>query len=442
MSGILVVSRNAALAMGLARHDHDVTEVRPDRFGDWVASAESVEGVVLELADAVAAEAAVVRLRSEGYRAPVLVVSGGGPGWDQIADHLGPATGLLPLPLSLPKLLSTLEQLIAAGPAPAGATVAAPAEPVASPEAAVVAEPERVPDEHELLQTVAASIGLSIAESGTLVAGEPQPEPVPMPEPAPEPLPEPAPEPVPEPAPEPPPPAPAPPAPAPAPVPPVPGPGPLPVPPPEPVPGPFPAPTPPLPVGGSSPYPNVRMAPRRHSMAALADVAGMASAQLVTHLSERAQELIGLGECADVVVLELAERTAAEAAAVLLPDGAAWRVAGGHNLRPLEHRIQLDAGSWLVETIAIGGRGLIIEGSDIGRQRLSGSPLASWTHLLAAPLPGLRGVLLAARSAGPFDEAALTAAVALAEEAVPLLQEGMELRTLARQLSAYTDPAD
>ena len=126
-------------------------------------------------------------------------------------------------------------------------------------------------------------------------------------------------------------------------------------------------------------------------------------------------------ETAQVLADEVVERGESDAAAVLVPDGIRWRVSGGVGLRPLERRLLLDTSHWLISEIAIGGRALLIEDSDIVRPRLAGAPLAAWRHLLAVPVPGMRAAVLLARGqeASRFTERDLAVVVPVVAEAGP-----------------------
>ena len=160
-------------------------------------------------------------------------------------------------------------------------------------------------------------------------------------------------------------------------------------------------------------------------------------------LLESADLLYTLLETAGVVVEDAVHRAAADSGALLVPDGAAWRVAGGVGLRPLEHRYQLTAESWLVERVSASGKGILIEESDVARKHLQGAPLASRTHLLAVPVPIVHGILLLSRDQAPaFDEEVLGELAKLAIEAGPLLQRAIDARTLARVLNRHTDPEE
>ncbi|HVF03615.1 MAG TPA: hypothetical protein VNA20_02125 [Frankiaceae bacterium] len=429
-AAVLVVTRNPALAMGLQRHGYDVADVRPDAYGDWTREAASVAVVVLELPDAVAAEAAVQRLRSGRNGVPVLLVSNTSPGWETVAGHADPGTRVLPLPISLPALLGAVGELAAAGPIevtdpppwPADAVDAAQAAAAAAPEPVVAEEPQpdpvvavapaEVEPEFEpvglgvepvdvdpagdaLYNEVAASVGLPAAPVtyGADPAALPAEVPVGFPgspdeaagtaeppageRPADEP---PAGEPTPEPTPE---------------------------------PAPDPAPARPAPTG-------------------LVDLAAA--------LAERVREFNTVADCAEVAAEELADRVGAEATACLVPDGNEWRVAGGRNLHPLEPWVNLNADHWLIRTAVDERRAVVVPESE--RAALHGAPLATWRHVLVVPLPDVRGVLVAARAEEPFAENAVEQARDVVPEATALLTEAVAARALARALLPFADLAE
>jgi hypothetical protein len=142
-----------------------------------------------------------------------------------------------------------------------------------------------------------------------------------------------------------------------------------------------------------------------------------------------------------VLADEVIERGESDAAAVLVPDGTRWRVSGGVGLRQLERRLLLDTSHWLISEIAVGGRALLIEDTDIVRPRLTGAPLAAWRHLLAVPVPEIHAAVVLARSqeAARFTEADLAAVVPVVTEAGPLLAAAMRMRELARALAPLRD---
>jgi hypothetical protein len=107
----------------------------------------------------------------------------------------------------------------------------------------------------------------------------------------------------------------------------------------------------------------------------------------------------------------------------------------------LERRLRLDTSHWLIAEIAVGGRALLVEDSDIVRPRLAGAPLAAWRHLLAVPVPGIRAAVMLARGqeASRFTERDLAVVVPIVTEAGPLLSAALEMRELARTLAPLRD---
>ena len=90
--------------------------------------------------------------------------------------------------------------------------------------------------------------------------------------------------------------------------------------------------------------------------------------------------------------------------------------------------------------MATAHQGVIVEDSDIARDQLQGAPLASWRHLIVAPVPQVGAVLILARKGDPpFDENDLTLLAALGEEAGPLLAAAVDTRCLARELAEFGD---
>ncbi|HST85804.1 MAG TPA: hypothetical protein VLL08_28970 [Kineosporiaceae bacterium] len=163
---------------------------------------------------------------------------------------------------------------------------------------------------------------------------------------------------------------------------------------------------------------------------------GLRTADLVRLLHERVTDLYSVSDTAQILADDVIERADADAAAILVPDGPIWRVSGGVGLRPLERRLELSESHWLISEIGSGGRAVLIEDTDIIREQLSGAPLAAWRHLLAVPVPAVRGIVVLARGkeGGPFTDRDLSAVIAPVREAAALLAQAVDARRLARKL--------
>jgi hypothetical protein len=166
-------------------------------------------------------------------------------------------------------------------------------------------------------------------------------------------------------------------------------------------------------------------------------VAASGVADVVRSLLARSPELYDVRDAARAVLEESAAKADVLAAVVLLPDGDVWRVCAAIGARPLEWRYVLEPDSWVVTTVVDGNRGVIVEESDIARQRLGGAPLAHHKHLMIVPIVGPRGVIVLARESEPFTEAELTAIAQIAADAGRVLSDGVAVRDLARALSDF-----
>jgi hypothetical protein len=166
------------------------------------------------------------------------------------------------------------------------------------------------------------------------------------------------------------------------------------------------------------------------------------TATRVRRLLSTAANMETLAVVAQELADDLVERMSAAAAAVLVPDGATWRIAGGSALRPLERRLQLTAESWLVQQVVSGKHGLVIEDTDVARQSLSGTPLAHWRHLLAVPIPRVDGIAILARDDETYRAQDLTVATKAVEVYGRRLSEATEARALARLLLEHLDYED
>lgn len=159
--------------------------------------------------------------------------------------------------------------------------------------------------------------------------------------------------------------------------------------------------------------------------------------QLVRSLLSCADQLCDVRDAAAAVVDESLAVSEATTGVLMLPDGDVWRVCGAVGVRPIEWRYIVEPDSWLATTVIDGARGVIVQDSDIARQRLGGAPLVHHTQLLAVPVPGARGLVMVARDTTPFTEDQLDAVARVAEDAGPLLSDALAVRFLARALSDF-----
>lgn len=456
------------MAMGLSATDHDIVELKPSTFGAWIAGTDRVDALVLDLEAPALAAAAVVNLRAHGKAEPALLVSTDGPGWDapEMAELV--AVSVLPQPITRVALLSAVESMLtrstdqpsdepfipeveaqddsplntaealselrrdehkeqpaddeddierllveprpAVDDLPATAEMPEPHRPAPTGTATETQSPgdrarrRREPSDARGRQLDEEEYTLSAVPRTRRSPGRAQPT-----------------------------------------------------------------------RAASSkvlddldqlrtatPPPDQRRKPagshtgtrRRERTKKAATAKEQAPDQttpavvaddpvdLVQRLVKHADELYGVPETAQVVITDAVDKISAEAGAILCPDGDAWRVSGGVELRPLEHRIVLQDDAWLVQEIAEQNLGMIIEDTDIARDKLHGAPLASWRHLLAAPVPDVKAVLILARRRDvPFTEEDLALLAQVGTEAGPLLKAAMDTRGLARLLSDYRDDA-
>jgi hypothetical protein len=160
----------------------------------------------------------------------------------------------------------------------------------------------------------------------------------------------------------------------------------------------------------------------------------------VTRLLGRVEQVYGVPESATVVVTEARARVRADAAAILVADGDRWRPTAFDHVGDDEHGEVLLPASWLASTMGLARRGLVIENSPLARERLQGVTLAGRRHLVVAPVPPARAVLVLARDNDPgFGEDEVNTLVALATEAGPVLSAAVDARALARALAPLRD---
>lgn len=174
--------------------------------------------------------------------------------------------------------------------------------------------------------------------------------------------------------------------------------------------------------------PPAPLRPARRSFAEAADE--------VIHEARRLQGL-------DIVACDTVGRAMAAvdgtAGALIVRDAEVWRTAGGLALRPREWIVELHADSWLIDLVAQQQRAIIVEDTDIARQRLVNVPLSRCRNLLAVPVAAIQGALLVARDDEPFDTDDLETVVATAREAEADLITAVLLRDVADTLQRFSE---
>lgn len=165
---------------------------------------------------------------------------------------------------------------------------------------------------------------------------------------------------------------------------------------------------------------------------------------LVTGLLEMTDRLYGVRETGTAVAGHLKDSVFVDAVVVLVPDGPLWTVAGAIGHRQLEERLTLSEEHWLVHEVCGAHHGVVVEDTDIARNRLTGAPLAAWPHLMACPLPDVRGLAILARSDnGPaFTSRDLGRASSALADADSLFRSALQLRKLARRLLTFAEVDD
>jgi hypothetical protein len=180
-------------------------------------------------------------------------------------------------------------------------------------------------------------------------------------------------------------------------------------------------------------------APEGRALAGTAELATTRVAHYVELLLRDVSLLPRLSQTAEVVRKDATVTVPADASAVLVPDGDIWRVESGHNLRPLEERLQLDPAHWVVAEVAMQRRGLMIKNTDIARNRLAGAPLASWANWLALPVGDTDVIVVLVRDESAFTKADLARAAEAIAHMASEVRHAVAVRALARALSGFRD---
>jgi len=446
---VVIAAENRSLSLGLTGLDCDVVDLRPDQLDAWLQAADGADVLVVGVDDPVDALDLAHLADSQRPGLPVLLVAGGSAGWASVGRVTDLNAELLPLPVTRLTLVAAVKRLMDVSveiepevePAPEPEPEPEPA-PEPAPEAAAEIEVESAPFEPPVDEQPASSaepqevLAPASPEIQTIAATAPE---------------------------------------EPATAPPANGDAPpvrhmvaarttdalrerlahLPPRPPE-------SPesfvedlratadvveTPaarearaPRGAAEAAPAPDVTAetvaAERLHHVATPVASVGEVR-QLVHGLLACVDQLYDVRDAADALVQEAATATGATSGVVMLPDGDVWRVCGATGVRPLEWRYIVEHDSWMAATVVDGDRGVIVEDSDIARQRLGGAPLAHHKQLMAAPIAAPRGLIILARDDEPFNETELTRLASLAADAGNLLAEALSVRALARALSEY-----
>lgn len=417
---VLVVSRDRRLGVALAAPHLDVAVSPADRARRWVEVARAADVLVLDPGSPETALGAVRFLRGAGVGCPVLVLPTAAAGWEGVAAE--PGVGLFAAPHSA----TTLETALAGLPKRAAPRAADPeTAPAARPIAAARTAPTEPTEGTAAVDGAPPADGVAVRDPLApavlaSLAGEPEPD-LPADDDASlgalerslrgrRPL--------------------------------------SPVPPPQDRPHrtgpPVPAARPP---GSGEVSPPAEAAapaaadpgPAPAPQAPAAEPGASDPLDLVRALRAAAATLPMARAAAERIVEQALRRTHAETATLFVPDAEGWRVAAGFGLRPLEQRTVLPPEHWLVTAVARGHEAVLVEDTDIARQRLRGIPGASRAHLLAAPIPLVSGALVLSREAVPFSERDLTRTTTVLRHGAARLAAGLEVRGLARALLGHAD---
>ena len=481
MSRLLLVTHNAALPFALASTGQEVIQLDIDEDVRWAEATAGADVVVLDVEDPAAAQLLIDGIAHDTEGSRVVLLANGDARWDAMGSAPVPGVRVLPRPLTMPRLLATIDEILAGPPltTPDGPMVAseqtiepsvlqpAPAappdpveeldpvgqldQPTSAPALAtplqLPLEPERpmpsLPGQPSGPTDWGASVGPAVtpARAWTVrqkdgAAEPPQDQSTPQSDPEPVYVAEakPVATAVPQ--------------------------GEARWSPPvvdvearlagvahltmAPVSHP-PAPTarPPDPEPSSARPPDARHPSAQPPVVQAFPEPATAQTQSLVHaLAASADDLASVAETAQIVLGAAIAVTGATAGALMVRDGPEWRVAAGEGLRALEERLRLVAGHWLVKEVSASRHGLLLQGRDGPRQQLYGAPLANREHLMAAPLPPVGAIVLLAREGVPFTKEDLVALMPVTKEAAPLLVDALDVRRLARLIERFADHPD
>ncbi len=165
---------------------------------------------------------------------------------------------------------------------------------------------------------------------------------------------------------------------------------------------------------------------------------------LVAALTRHVPQFLSVREAAQSLADELLRCTRADAVAVLVRDGACWRVSGEHGLRPSELGQALTEDHPLVRRATLAPGPLTLGESAEARLELAGAPLVTWQHVLIGAAPEVPAVVVLARGERrpAFAKAQVNALRARLAHDSGVLTEVVAIRHLARLLDPLTDRND
>jgi hypothetical protein len=93
----------------------------------------------------------------------------------------------------------------------------------------------------------------------------------------------------------------------------------------------------------------------------------------------------------------------------------------------------------LVSVVSEAQQAVVIEDTDIARQRLANVPLSRFHNLLAVPLPRVQGILVVARDEDAFEVTDMQSVAEVGEQAQADLAAALLLRTVADALHRFAE---
>jgi hypothetical protein len=145
----------------------------------------------------------------------------------------------------------------------------------------------------------------------------------------------------------------------------------------------------------------------------------------------------GPGAVSDALATELCAIAQGEAAAVMVSEDECWRVEGGVSLRPIEYRLTLSAGDWVVAQLSTALPVVAVADTDVVRAQLALTPLARYRSLLAVAFADGAGLGLVGRNHAPFESEEVVAVLHRLRRGSTDLAEALEARRVARGLVRY-----